>query len=203
MGVVPCFFKINASVVHVYDLADPLYVDTDDDGYVSVHDVRLTDVDGYPAYSRVAIGDGDIGSDLEDIVLPGQDPVTPIWMLLGYIDSDCSGDWTCPDKLYLQQYVICEIRNSGVSSFNFNDGPCLHNYVVTIGDMRLYIPPEEIADDGRTLVEVFDPMMYDANNNKAIEKAEVFAAIMDYFAEPALITKDEVMEVIMEYFSTP
>ena len=42
-------------------------------------------------------------------------------------------------------------------------------------------------------------MNYDADSSGAIEKAEVFGAIQDYFADE--ITKDQVFDVIMEYFS--
>jgi hypothetical protein len=117
-----------------YDLGDPLYVDTDGDSKVSVNDVRLTERDvnnqHHEAYSRVASGDWDVGNDLLDVVTDLTNITTNSVLLLGFIDSDSSGDWTCPDKLYLQQL-------KGTIADNF----------ATIGDLRLYIPPEAIINE--------------------------------------------------------
>jgi coenzyme F420-reducing hydrogenase delta subunit len=118
----------------------------------------------YEPYTVVKAGDYDLigDKDLRDPVAPyGYGLVTPIWELLGYIDSDCSGDWTCPDKLYLQQIT-----------------GTIADDVVTIGDLRLYIPPEEIQPDDN---DDFDPMVYDTDLSGEIDKSEVFAAIADYF----------------------
>jgi hypothetical protein len=170
----------------VYNTYDPLYVDTDCNSRVSVGDVRLTKrmASGrtYEPYTVVKAGDYDLigDKDLRDPVAPyGYGLVTPIWELLGYIDSDCSGDWTCPDKLYLQQIT-----------------GTIADDVVTIGDLRLYIPPEEIQPDDN---DDFDPMVYDTDSSGEIDKSEVFAAIADYFDNN--ITKEEVFAVIAEYFS--
>ena len=111
-------------MVNGYDAEDPVYVDTNFDGVVSTHDIRLSSDNpwGYPAYTTVMPLDDDRG---EALTLIGNGvPRT----LLGFVDSDCSGGWTCPDKLYLQQPVNA-----------------LHDAVVTIGDLRLYIPPEMVG----------------------------------------------------------
>lgn len=112
----------------IYDIEDPLYIDTDDNSFVSVNDIRLTPRiianNSYGSFSRVQIGDLDIAGQniLRDPITNG-DIETPLNIMLGYIDSDCSEDWTCPDKLYLQQLV------GGLA-----------DEFVTIGDFRLYIP---------------------------------------------------------------
>jgi hypothetical protein len=182
--VVVGFVDLNNN--EVYNTYDPLYVDTDCNSRVSVGDVRLTKrmASGrtYEPYTVVKAGDYDLigDKDLRDPVAPyGYGLVTPIWELLGYIDSDCSGDWTCPDKLYLQQIT-----------------GTIADDVVTIGDLRLYIPPEEIQPDDN---DDFDPMVYDTDSSGEIDKSEVFAAIADYFDNN--ITKEEVFAVIAEYFS--
>ena len=54
------------------------------------------------------------------------------------------------------------------------------------------LPP---ADD---TPEVFDPMVYDANEDGVIDKPEVVAAIINYFDEE--ITKENVIAVIIKYF---
>ena len=161
----------------VYDLSDPLYVDTDASSSVTVNDVRLTAKDAYPAYSRVAIGDSDIGDDLRDPVAPyGTVLTTPIKNLLRYIDVDCSTTWTCVDKLYLQQIV-------GGTGFN--------DMVVTIGDLRLYVQPWEI--NGEPIDDpVYNP--YDSNTNNEIEIGEMMAAIADWKAGNLSI--GDMMEII-------
>jgi len=112
----------------IYDIEDPLYIDTDDNSFVSVNDIRLTPRivlnTSYGSYSRVQIGDLDIAGPnaLHDLITNG-DIETPLSTLIGFVDSDCSGDWTCPDKLYLQQIV------GGLA-----------DEFVTIGDFRLYVP---------------------------------------------------------------
>jgi hypothetical protein len=154
----------------VYDKHDPLYVDTDCNSRVSVGDVRLTQrmASGrtYEPYTLVDQGDYDLigETDLRDPVAPyGTHLETEIWELLGYIDSDCSGDWTCPDKLYLQQIV-------DIQDVKADD-------VVSIGDLRLYIPPEEIGP-----VDDDDPcVIYDTNGVAGIQLDEAIDAVNDYF----------------------
>ncbi|MDO9518236.1 MAG: hypothetical protein Q7J10_09360, partial [Methanosarcinaceae archaeon] len=121
----------------VYDLSDPLYVETDSSGTVTVNDVRLTVRDNYPAYSRVKIGDSDITDVLLDPVTFTAPLLTPITVMLGFIDSDCSATWTCVDKLYLQQMAGIETANGNVADM-----------FVTIGDFRLYIPQVAIDEEG-------------------------------------------------------
>lgn len=128
-----------------YDLYDPVYVDVDNDGEISSGDIRLTDVPpvdvhslekteeeygekladagewGLEAWSVVESGDEDKGMDIGAI---GSGQAAD---LLGWVDADDSGDWTCEDKLYIR-------------------APNDHEWfadVVTINDVRLYIPPEE------------------------------------------------------------
>ncbi|MCS3923570.1 hypothetical protein [Methanosalsum natronophilum] len=129
----------------IYDLYDPVYVDVNGDGVVSSGDIRLTAVPpvdvyslemvegeygtllweagewGYEAWSVVRTGDADRG---EELIAIGSGQASD---LLGYVDADDSGDWTCPDKLYIR-------------------APNVHDWfqnVVTINDVRLYIPPDE------------------------------------------------------------
>ena len=144
----------------VYDLSDPLYVDTDSSGAVSVHDVRLTATQGYSAYSRVMIGDTDIKDVLLDTVTLTAPLVTPINDMLGYIDVDCSTTWTCVDKLYLQQMA--------------GQNAPAKDLVVTIGDFRVYIQPWEIGEDDT------DYNVYDENQNNEIEIGEMMDAIGDW-----------------------
>ena len=175
----------------VYDKHDPLYVDTDCNSRVSVGDVRLTQrmASGrtYEPYTLVNQGDYDLigETDLRDPVAPyGTHLVTEIWELLGYIDSDCSGDWTCPDKLYLQQIV-------DIQDVKADD-------VVSIGDLRLYIPPEEIGP-----VDDDDPcVIYDTNGVAGIQKDEAVEAINDYLIH-GTIDKKTAVEVLNCYFGLP
>jgi GNAT superfamily N-acetyltransferase len=128
------FVDVNNNIPPHYDLGDPLYADTDGSSTVTPNDVRLTErtvnIKTYPVYSRVQSDDWDVGNDLRDPVTYETDITTNSVTLLGYIDSDCNCHWTCPDKLYLQQIT-------GTIADNFS----------TIGDLRLYIPPEAIADE--------------------------------------------------------
>ncbi|APH39091.1 hypothetical protein [Methanohalophilus halophilus] len=130
----------------MYDLYDPAYVDVDNDGLVSVGDIRLTDVPPVDVYSLE-------NADLGELVMEAgsvNDANNQRWSvvtsandagqqdkgmtlahigsgyledLVGYVDVDASGDWTCPDKLYINQ-----------------PGDCWFDETVTIGDIRLYIP---------------------------------------------------------------
>ena len=115
-----------------YDLTDPVYVDMDNNGVVSLHDIRLTATAGYAKYTTVAPGDADLieGRVLQSI---GTGVIAD---LIGYIDSDCNGHWSCPDKLYLEQPDMGE-DTAGLRG----DG------MVTIGDLRLYIPQEAIDNE--------------------------------------------------------
>lgn len=152
-----------------YDIGDSLYVDTDGSSTVTKGDVRLSSrmANGvtYAAYTVVNAGDWDLigNTDLKDPVTDSTNLTTQFWMLVGYIDSDCSGDWTCPDKLYLQQ----------LWADGETDGQFVADLVVTIGDLRLYIPPGEIAPGQ------FNE--YDANENCKIDMGELGMAIEDWF----------------------
>jgi hypothetical protein len=99
---------------------------------------------------------------------------------VGYIDSDCSGDWTFVDKLYLQQLWVDD--NEHVFS-----SPS--NHVVTIGDLRLYIPPVEMSDEPEP---EFNP--YDENQNNIIEMGEMMNAIGDWKA--GNLPMGDMMEII-------
>ncbi|MDD4497986.1 MAG: hypothetical protein PHV51_07560, partial [Methanosarcinaceae archaeon] len=131
-----------------YDIEDPVYVDVNSaglpTGMVEVHDIRLTANGwGYNAYTTVGAYDVDKG---EILTLMPDNPDNPALQgtfedLLGYIDDDCSTTWTCPDKLYLQQS-----KNNDTTGMNgdFDENA---NFFVTIGDLRIYIPPEAIANN--------------------------------------------------------
>ncbi|MCM1988044.1 hypothetical protein, partial [Methanococcoides seepicolus] len=131
-----------------YTLGDRVYVDVNDyspDGlhnYVEAGDIRLVEAEVYmpgnpvpfvyPAWSVVDSNDVDVGDNLLGLLdrngineQDGED-YTDLSNLLGYIDTDCTGTWTCPDKLYIQQYTECD-------SFQLNLG-------VSVGDLRLYVP---------------------------------------------------------------
>ncbi|NOR49206.1 MAG: hypothetical protein GQ533_14390 [Methanosarcinaceae archaeon] len=208
----------------VYDLADPLYVDTDDSSSVTVNDVRLTENETGVAYTRVTRDDSYLGEDLLDPVTYRTTLVTPIFAMLGYIDSDCSTTWTCVDILYLQQITChrccCWIdSDEALDEFEVNsleelgevteknrhlffpDCCFVADCVVTIGDFRAYVPPgmiDENSDDTQD-VDTFDPMVYDTQNPfGVIEKDEVFNAIADYLFD-GTITKDNVYAVIGKY----
>ena len=135
----------------VYDLADPLYLDISaingiGTNAVSANDIRLTErtVGGvtYPAWSMVKSGDQDtfvppVG--LDDLIAQGGVVaiVTPINTLLGFVDSNCDGEWATDgtDKLYLQQIVYpLAAGNADVNQFD---------RFSTIGDFRLYMPIDE------------------------------------------------------------
>ena len=58
---------------------------------------------------------------------------------------------------------------------------------------------EHLVNGDSLVIVIFQPMIYDINNNDAIEKDEIFDAIKDYFSDK--ITKDDVFAVIKEYFS--
>jgi hypothetical protein len=136
-----------------YSLTDPIYIDLDNDSAVSGGDIRLCQV---PLENTTAYTAGEIGMQWSVVVAgPGvvdeedagwalaglpdaTGQVATVWELLGYIDSDCSNSWTCVDKLYLQQMVLYDSDgNHTLSQNNFS----------TIGDLRLYVPPEAIEEE--------------------------------------------------------
>jgi hypothetical protein len=141
------FKYIDVDGIGGYSLADPVYMDTDNSSDASRYDVRITQSpicnisDDFgnvivtagawgAKWSIVAETDYDAIHDKPLIILPNRagNPAN-VSDLLGYIDSDCSLDWTCVDKLYLQQLV----------------GPDNYDLFVTIGDVRLYIPPDAVG----------------------------------------------------------
>ena len=145
-----------------YSLGDPLYIDMNNDGKVSSGDIRLNDV---PVFAMDTTNAGDIGeawsvvqgelnsdcdvgwglNNLPDI--DGSDATVD--ELLGYIDSDCSGDWTCVDKLYLQQLVARGDYIDGIEGDNDDQWDMQpFNLFVTVGDHRLYIPEVAITNEG-------------------------------------------------------
>jgi len=139
------FTYMDSNANTIYDVGDAIYLDVDNEDTVSVDDIRLTDSppfdvlngDGSVAilaghyglkWSRVKLVDLDFGKVLEEIgtgIIADEDAGT-LQALGGYIDGDCSGTWTCPDKLYLNQPT---------------DLPQFDRFV-TIGDLRLYMPPD-------------------------------------------------------------
>lgn len=131
-GLIKYFESNDPTNAPGYDIGDPVYVDMDENGGISLYDIRLTpryDL-GYPAYSTVSGGDVDLFDSKP--LLPLRDGATTPADLIGYIDDDCSGSWTCTDKLYLEQPWL---------------GAETIERVVTIGDIRVYIPPEAIENE--------------------------------------------------------
>ncbi|RNI11869.1 hypothetical protein EFE42_09545 [Methanohalophilus sp. RSK] len=135
---------------------DHAYIDMDgvanETGVVTLYDVRLTDVSikeaFYPNNTKVMDQHAlDLGQTLDDAdenlmnsdvdllgVVPNfdpeEDPADWPTFTVGLFDTDCSGDWTCVDALYLQ----------------IDDEFCTDNMAVTHGDFRLFIPPDMISD---------------------------------------------------------
>lgn len=131
-----------------YSLGDPVYMDVDDSDDVSKYDIRITQspvcnilkADGSvdveagawgASWSIVELMDPDAINDMTLTMLPDRNGATGATVddLLGFIDSDCNLCWSCPDKLYLQQLV----------------GADNYDLFVTIGDIRLYVPPNAIG----------------------------------------------------------
>ncbi len=127
----------------IYDLEDPLYLDIgglssnvvgSGNGVVSIGDIRLTEAAGYAAWSVVVNGHDDLGDQLRDSVLNVDMPLggagTALNAMLGFVDSECDGEWSIEanDKLYLQQ-------------INTNH----HDAFVTIGDHRLFIDESKVG----------------------------------------------------------
>ncbi|MCK5712423.1 MAG: hypothetical protein KAI25_06890, partial [Hyphomicrobiaceae bacterium] len=127
-----------------YSLGDPLYVDLDNSDDVSDGDIRLTAVPVFDtsipagdigaAWSIVEddgwTSDDDVGEDLINIGPNDEE----LYEVLGYIDTDCTLDWTCTDKLYIQHCV----------------DKCgeMHDKFVSIGDFRVYVPQKAIDEEG-------------------------------------------------------
>jgi len=143
---------VDADLNGYYDINDPLYLDMDRSQTVTPDDLRLTGYMGYDPYTVVRTGDADcnVASPilLYDLVVQGVPfaIVTPINNLLGFVDSSCDNLWdnremlaagqaTGEDKLYLQQPVLVNPNSLNVLD-PFED-------FVTIGDFRLYMPPDE------------------------------------------------------------
>ena len=204
----------------VFNLCNPVYVDTDCNGRVSPGDVRLTEVvtEGpvgpvvYPPYTVVKSGDWDtIGeTTLRDLVTGDPQLTTPFWKLVGYIDSDFSGDWTCPDKLYLQQIVCkpdCMCDNPTTTDLCLCR--CFADQVVTIGDLRLYIPPEEIGPSPpQSICAFYDAPVNGGDGDTCIDKSEVVSAILDYlppqvypFGAGGEYEKSDLVNMIVAYLS--
>jgi hypothetical protein len=121
-----------------YTLGDAVYIDVADNDVVDAGDIRLVEREAYlpgfvnpfvyPAWSVVESNDADVGDAMLGLldtngIEEGGD-YAPLNEFLGYIDSDCTLTWTCPDKLYIQQIT----------------DNCIANLGVTVGDLRLYVP---------------------------------------------------------------
>jgi hypothetical protein len=132
-----------------YTLGDRVYVDINDyspDGignYVEAGDIRLVEAEVYlpgfvnpfvyDAWSVVESNDADVGDRLFGLldkngIGDGED-YAPLNDYLGYIDSDCTATWTCPDKLYIQQMVA-----------DHENRLWFYDDAVTVGDLRFYVP---------------------------------------------------------------
>ncbi|NPE27248.1 hypothetical protein HNV12_04570 [Methanococcoides sp. SA1] len=144
-----------------YSLNDPVYFDFPDQfgvlGTVSDGDIRLTDspvtetgaLAGAYYGGAWSVVDAILGAEDEDVgmtltILPGLMQMYGLEHVIGYIDSDCTGTWTCSDKLYVQQLVGCEVKPAasvnGIWDAAFDE-------FVTVGDLRLYIPQEAIDNE--------------------------------------------------------
>ena len=140
--------NISTSRIGFYDIEDPLYLDMDVDGFISIGDIRLTGrndtIPTYGTYTVVTSSDSDVTIPF---LTPLLDPATNLATgvagaavfndYLGFVDSACDGEWTVTgeDKLYLQQLVLWPNGNGArVNQFDA---------VVTIGDFRIYMPPDE------------------------------------------------------------
>jgi len=174
---------------------DHVYIDMDDSDDVTLYDVRLTDVTikdaFYPNNTKVMtqhdldLGDTLLDADLyitvSDVdllaVVPyvsGYGPADPTVELpavstpftVSMFDNDCSGDWTCVDALYL----------SIDDQFDYDD------FAVTHKDIRLFIPPELICENGEPEPEC-EYHVYDVNEDGMIDVIEVSAAIDDFKAQ--------------------
>ena len=160
-----------------YDLNDSLYLDTSRLGVggtgvsvVSINDIRLTPrvtlQGSYAAYTPVKAGHGDLFGDtmLRDVAAIGHLQIggigvgsaNPINSYLGFVDSNCDGEWDTngKDKLYLQQivYVLADLDldgNADEAAINQLDR------FASIGDFRLFMPIDEDCwpDCGTKVVE--------------------------------------------------
>jgi hypothetical protein len=226
----------------VFDVEDPIYLDTNwmGPGFgigVTANDIRLTQVPvvngpygaagsiGAP-WSRVKSNDPDTSWQFFRATIDHFWQTAIVGNHLKIFDADCSGDWTCVDKIYLQQEPFCifeicmfyNLDNYGYPSYNADiDGlelvsspdqvigmPTHHRRIfsskfVTAGDFRMYMPPCNNSTSTTPEVETFNVMDYDIQNPwEEIDRTEVFNAIDDYFTET--ITRDQVFAVIAEYF---
>ncbi|ADE37030.1 hypothetical protein [Methanohalophilus mahii] len=175
---------------------DHAYIDMDANDVVTLYDVRLTDVSikeaFYPNNTKVMDQHAlDLGQTLKPadqnlmwsnvdllsvVPHPSDDTFT-----VGHFDTDCSGDWTCVDALYLQ----------------IDDEFCTDNLAVTHGDIRLFIPPDMIDDGEEPQEPTPEYNEYDANENCIIELSEISAAVDDYLGGQMSIS--EISELI-DYF---
>ncbi|WP_462272618.1 hypothetical protein [Methanohalophilus sp.] len=125
---------------YTYSLGDAVYINANnaqntlEQQIVNRGDIRLVEVEvsgvTYAAWSVVEAGDEDDGTPFTGNVGGGaadEEANYDFADLAGYIDTDANGYWSCPDKLYVQQLDMLD------------DYP-INNAVVTVGDLRLYVP---------------------------------------------------------------
>jgi hypothetical protein len=152
-----------------YDLGDDVYMDVGllpSDGLVGPNDVRLMEITyagaTYEKFSVVLSGDLDCWRTL--VLIPDDfAPVVNAGMphfLTGWLDGDCSLDWTCADKLYMNQV--------------FDD-------YVTIGDLRVYMPPHDpLVTPPDTACDYYDDVLNSGDGDGEVDKDEAVAALWDY-----------------------
>ena len=112
--VVLTYWDINQN--DIFDMADPIYIDADSDGDVSLWDIRVT---MSPPYDVAGWTAGQCGANWTKVQGPDLDMNMPLTRIntgipaieLRYVDSECSVSWSLPDKLYLQQ--IHQLWNLG------------------------------------------------------------------------------------------
>jgi hypothetical protein len=109
----------------------------------------------------------------------------------GYGDYLVTSSLLAPNSMYMTPDDDEHQENNGIQRLMFAYEPTDGSGIYMDGAMA--VTPVDPPND------VFDPMVYDANEDGVIDKAEVFAAIADYFNLE--ITKAEVFGVIAEYFS--
>jgi hypothetical protein len=144
--------------------------------------------------------------------------------LLEILDENCYGEtwkWlhirTMPD--FYKEFVYPDLPNvvNGYGDYLVTSSLLAPNSDYVVPDDRYHSAPQRLMfayepTDGSGIYmadpvvlppaddtpEVFDPMVYDANEDGVIDKPEVVAAIIDYFDEE--ITKENVIAVIIKYF---
>lgn len=142
-----------------FDAGDVLYLDTDPLGEVSVNDVRLTPYGGYPAGSKVASKDADIGQRLIGINCavvyvnlfggPGYDLEDPV-----YIKTQ--PPFSPPGPLSTNDVALVSIKGIA-AGYKVNDNdPCLGKPAVL-----LYAPPYVSPTNGPAATIRF----FNANGN--------------------------------------